>query len=69
MKAKWIANGGFFAAVVLVVTLGFNAHSAPTWLVITLTLLALVAIFATGVANYAEGLDQGSKNVWAALKR
>ena len=69
MKAKWIANAGFFAAQVLVITLGTTAHVAPLWLVITLTLLACVAIFATGVANYAEGLDKGSKNVWAALRR
>lgn len=69
MRAKWIANGGFFAAQVLVLLLGFSAHGAPTWLTVTLTVLACSAIFATGVANYAEGLDKGAENAREAMTR
>lgn len=69
MKTKWIANGGFLAAQVFVLLLGFNAHRAPIWLVITLTVLACSAIFATSVANYAEGLSRGAQNAREAMIR
>lgn len=68
-KAKLIANGGFFLAQVLVLSLGFSAGTAPTWLTVVLTALACIAVFATGVANYAEGLDRGAENARRAMMR
>lgn len=68
MKAL-IANVGFFFAQVLVVSLGFSAGTAPTWLIAVLTTLACIAVFATGVANYAEGLDRGADNARKAMMR